>query len=54
MQEAGVALLALLHPRVSAHVDVSLLEAGRRLRPQTLHDGAFTAVGEKLDTHGRK
>lgn len=50
MQQAGVALLALLHPRVSAHIDVPLSEAGLRLGAQTLHDGALAAVREELQT----
>lgn len=48
MQQARVALLALLDPRVPADVDVPLPEAGRRLGAQPLHDGALTAGGEKL------
>lgn len=48
VQQARVALLALLHPGVPAHVDVPLLEAGRRFGAQPLHDGALAAVGEKL------
>lgn len=53
MQQPRVALLALLHPRVPAHIDVPLLEAERRLGPQSLDDGAFAAVGEELDTQRR-
>lgn len=48
VQQPWVAFLALLHPRVPAHVDVPLLEAGRRLGAQPLHDGLFAAVGEQL------
>ena len=51
VQQAGVALLALLHPGVPADVAVALLEAGRRPQPQTLHDGPPAALREQLGRH---
>lgn len=48
MEQPWVALLTLLHPRVPAHVDVPLSEAGGGLGAQPLHDGALAAVREEL------